>query len=87
MEHTVPSDRYIFHIRELPTTGMVVRKIREDFPQLRERVREPKKVDDSWPASLCAFDIENSEKAFGTNWKGWWESDKGTVEDILKFEK
>jgi hypothetical protein len=35
---------------------------------------------------LVKVDISKFENVFGTQWKGWWESAKGTVDDILRLE-
>ncbi|KAE8448353.1 hypothetical protein EG329_009597 [Mollisiaceae sp. DMI_Dod_QoI] len=87
LDRRVASGRYIFHIKELVTARMMARKIREEFPELRDRVAEPKEEGDGLMSPLCRFDTEKADKAFGTEWMGWWESIRGAVEDILEYEK
>ena len=60
-------------------------KVRETFPELRSRVPEPGEGD-GFPSPIVEFDISKFEKVFGSQWKGWWESARATIEDILAFE-
>jgi hypothetical protein len=41
---------------------------------------------DGLPIPLVKVDISKFENVFGTQWKGWWESAKATVDDILRLE-
>jgi len=52
---------------------------------LRSRVPEGG-AGDELPIPLVKVDISEFENVFGTQWKGWWESAKGTVDDILRLE-
>ncbi len=36
--------------------------------------------------NLIKTDISKFEKVFGSDWNDWWESSRGTVEDVLKLE-
>jgi NADPH-dependent methylglyoxal reductase len=63
----------------------VARKIREEFPELRSRVPEPAEGS-GIPESLITLDLKETEEVFGTAWKGWWESARATVVDILDSE-
>lgn len=63
----------------------VARKIREEYPALRDRI--PDVPEQAFPDTLLKLDTKETDEVFGTNWKGWWESVKLTVEDILTTEK
>ena len=52
---------------------------------MRSRVPEGG-AGDELPMLLVKVDISRFESVFGAQWKGWWESAKGTVEDILRLE-
>jgi hypothetical protein len=52
---------------------------------LRSRVPEGG-AGDELPIPLVKVDISKFGNVFGTQWKGWWESAKATVDDILKLE-
>ncbi|PQE19026.1 hypothetical protein CJF32_00010448 [Rutstroemia sp. NJR-2017a WRK4] len=86
-ESTPGNQRYVFHIGEPLTAAAVAQKIREEYPQLKDRVPAPKPGSDVVPDSLSRFDTSKSDAVFGTEWKDWWESVKATVDDILKYEK
>ncbi|KAM3070404.1 hypothetical protein ACMFMG_010231 [Clarireedia jacksonii] len=88
LRDTTPGNqRYVFHIREPVTAAAVAQKIREEYPQLRDRVPAPKPGSDVLPESMSRFDTSKSDAVFGTEWKDWWKSAKATVDDIVKYEK
>jgi len=80
------NERYLFHIRDLLNGPQLANKIREAYPQFRDRVPEGKEGDEI-PKRLAKTNISKFEKAFGSEWMNWWDSSRGTVEDILQLEK
>lgn len=83
----VPGGRYLLCIREKIEVRMVARRIREEFPGLRGRVLAPGVEGGEGNEVRCEVDVGEMERVFGMEWKGWWECVKGTVEDILMYEK
>ena len=77
--------RYLFHAGPLLKAQKVANQIRETYPQLRSRVPEGG-AGDELPIPLVKVDISKFGNVFGTQWKGWWESAKATVDDILRLE-
>jgi hypothetical protein len=63
----------------------IARKIREEYPELRNRV--PEASGSGLPKVLFKFDMSETDAVFGKNWKSVWESAKATVEDIITTEK
>lgn len=87
LENTTPGNqRYVFHIPEPITTNAVARKIQQEYPELSNRIPEPTPEASASPSSLSHFDTSKADAVFGRKWKGWWDSVKETVEDILKYE-
>ncbi|KAJ5621170.1 hypothetical protein N7510_005154 [Penicillium lagena] len=85
---SVPGNRrYILHAPEPITAVKVARKIREEYPQLKSRVPEAPAGGDGLIQPLAKFDTSEMNYHFGSEWKGWWESAKATIDDILKCEK
>ena len=82
---TPGNKRYLFNAGTM-SVNAVVRKIREEYPQLRERVLEGG-GGDGFPVPMAKCDTSRSDEVFGTEWKGWWESAKATVDDILEYER
>jgi NADPH-dependent methylglyoxal reductase len=78
------NERYLFHIRGLLSGPQLANKIREEYPQLRNRVPKGEEIEGA-PENLIKTDISKFEKVFGSNWNDWWESSRGTVEDVLKL--
>ncbi|OBT82007.1 hypothetical protein VE02_09908 [Pseudogymnoascus sp. 03VT05] len=80
------NERYLFHSGHPQNSSEVAKKIREEYPQLRNRV--PKVLDKSAESLVkVKVDTSKSDKVFRGPWKDWWESAKDTVDDIVKFEK
>ncbi|OBT40169.1 hypothetical protein VE00_08808 [Pseudogymnoascus sp. WSF 3629] len=80
------NERYVFHSGLPQNSSEVAKKIREEYPQLRNRV--PEVLDESAESPVkVKVDTSKSDKVFGGPWKDWWESAKDTVDDIIKFEK
>ncbi len=75
----------MFYTHPLLNANELANKVRETYPELRSRVPEGGKGD-GLESLKVRVDIEKFEKVFGNQWKGWWESARGTVEDILKYE-
>ncbi|CZR51026.1 uncharacterized protein PAC_00901 [Phialocephala subalpina] len=90
-KESVPGGRYVFHTKDIVSANMVARKVREEFPEFKGRVLEP--AEDTVlgmgkvKGDLCVFDVGKSERVFGGEWKGWWESIKKTVEQIVEYER
>jgi hypothetical protein len=61
--------------------------IRDEFPQLKDRVPAPDKdAGDGLPPNLAKTDISKFEKAFGTqNWKSARASALDGVADIVAY--
>jgi hypothetical protein len=87
LDSSISRNRRIFHGPELITVTNVARKIRQEYPQLRARIPEPPTDGDGLLQLLAKFDTSQAYTFFGSQWKGWWESAKATVEDILKYEQ
>jgi nucleoside-diphosphate-sugar epimerase len=79
------NERYIFRSPEILVGDVVAMGIREDFPQLRDRVPAPLKSGGTGaPPDLVHVSTAKFEKAFGQRqWKSMRQSVKETVEDIL----
>jgi len=78
------NERYLFHIRDVLIGPQLANKIRKEYPQLRNRV--PEGVEgEGIQENLIKTDISKFEKVFGSDWNDWWESSRGTVEDVLKL--
>jgi hypothetical protein len=58
-------------------------KIRENYPELKDRIAEGADVD-GWPTPLAKSDNSKAEKVFGSNWKSAWESAEATVKDVIQ---
>lgn len=80
------NERYLFHSGHLQDSSEIAKKIREEYPQLRNRVPEVGEKTAESPIKVTV-DTAKSDKVFGVPWKDWWESTKDTVDDIVKFEK
>jgi NADPH-dependent methylglyoxal reductase len=82
----VPGNRRYLASAGVMDSNDLARKIRDEFPQLRSRVPEPP-VGGSIPDTLVKLDLAETEKVFGTTWKGWWESARATIVDIIASEE
>lgn len=80
------NERYLFHSSHPQDSAEVAKKIREEYPQLRNRVPEVGEDRAESPVKV-KVDTSKSDRVFGGPWKDWWESAKDTVDDIIKFEK
>jgi hypothetical protein len=83
---SIPGDeRYIFRSPETLVGDVVAKGIREDFPQLRDRIPAPSERNASEvPEGLVNVSTAKFERAFGQwQWKSRRLSIKETVEDIL----
>lgn len=78
------NERYLFY-SDILSGPRLADKIRKEYPQLRSRIPEGG-TGDGFPAPLAKPDISKFKAVFGDGWKGWWDSAKGTVEDILAYE-
>jgi hypothetical protein len=72
------NERYLFHTSHLLDNSELANKIREEYPQLRDRVPEGAKAG-SASAIKMMTDTAKSDKIFAGPWKGWWESAKDTL--------
>jgi NADPH-dependent methylglyoxal reductase len=82
----VPGNRRYLASAGIMDSNDVSRKIRDEFPQLRSRVPEVPEGG-SVPGTLVKLDLAETNRVFGTAWKGWWESARATVVDILASEE
>ncbi|KFY41600.1 hypothetical protein V495_04869 [Pseudogymnoascus sp. VKM F-4514 (FW-929)] len=80
------NERYLFHSGHPQDSAEIAKKVREEYPQLRSRVPEVSQERAESPVKV-KVDTAKSDKVFPGPWKGWWESAKDTVDDIVKFEK
>ncbi|KIW25040.1 uncharacterized protein PV07_10713 [Cladophialophora immunda] len=77
----------MFHSPELMVTDEIARAVREDFPQLRDRVPAPEE-DVNGGANMVKTDISKFEQAFGgQQWKSARVSARETVADIVAYEE
>ncbi|KIW96389.1 uncharacterized protein Z519_03458 [Cladophialophora bantiana CBS 173.52] len=83
------NERYMFHSPELMVANDVARGVREDFPQLRDRVPAPEEdAGGGPPPNLVKTDMSKFEKVFGRQqWKSARESARETVEDIVAYDE
>jgi hypothetical protein len=83
------NERYLFESADQMSGPFLATKIREVFPQLRDRVPAPKDNNDGIPSPLLKRDTSKADLVFGpkTQWKDAWTSARGTVEDIINLEK
>jgi NADPH-dependent methylglyoxal reductase len=82
----VPGNRRYLTSAGVMDSNDVARKIRDEFPQLRSRVPEPP-VGGSIPDSLVKLDLAETDRIFGTAWKGWWETARATIVDVIASEE
>ncbi|KAF1941775.1 NAD(P)-binding protein [Clathrospora elynae] len=82
----VPGNKRYLASAGIIDSNDVARKIREEFPQLRNRVPEPA-AGTGIPDALVTLDLAETDEVFGTAWKGGWETARATVLDILTTEK
>ncbi|KAL5347324.1 hypothetical protein ACLOAV_007635 [Pseudogymnoascus australis] len=80
------NERYLFHSSHPQDSAEVAKMIREEYPQLRNRVPEVGEDRAESPVKV-KVDTSKSDRVFGGPWKDWWESAKDIVDDIIKFEK
>ncbi|KFY12227.1 hypothetical protein V492_04005 [Pseudogymnoascus sp. VKM F-4246] len=80
------NERYLFHSGHFQDAAEIAKKVREEYPQLRNRVPEVGEERAESPIKV-KVDTAKSDKVFPGPWKDWWESAKDTVDDIVKFEK
>ncbi|EXJ63791.1 hypothetical protein A1O7_00126 [Cladophialophora yegresii CBS 114405] len=86
------NQRYLFHSPELMAPNPIAAAIREEFPQLRDRVPAPvpeegSGSDDGMPANLVKTDMSKFESAFGKRtWKSARVSALEAVQDIVDYE-
>lgn len=80
------NERYLFHSHHFLESSEIAKKVREEYPQLRNRVPEVGQERVESPIKV-KIDTAKSDKVFPGPWKDWWESVKDTVDDIIKFEK
>ncbi|KAF1991988.1 NAD(P)-binding protein [Aulographum hederae CBS 113979] len=78
------NERYLF-FDGVVSSNEAANKIREAYPQLRDRVPEGGEGK-GLPPTLAQFDISKAEKVFGNQWKGWWKTVDASVKDILEYE-
>ncbi|OCT53165.1 putative NAD dependent epimerase/dehydratase [Cladophialophora carrionii] len=83
------NQRYLFHSPELMAPNPIAAAIREEFPQLRDRVPAPDEGSGSGePANLVKTDQSRFESAFGKRtWKSARLSALETVQDIVDYER
>ena len=81
------NERYLFEAEEWISGPPLAAKVREAYPQLRDRVVAPKDDGNGIPSPFVKLDTSKADKAFGpkTQWKDWWTSAQGTVEDIINL--
>lgn len=70
------------------SSNNAARMIREDFPQLRDRVVKPDEAAGGAGIhpTLIKSDASKAEKVFGSQWKSARQSIRETVEDIITLE-
>jgi nucleoside-diphosphate-sugar epimerase len=86
----IPSDeRYIFRSPEILVGDIVAKGIREEFPQLKDRVPAPLNSDGPVVSpGLVDVSTAKFEREFGQRqWKSMRQSIKETVEDILAHDR
>ena len=85
--HIPGNERYIFHSHEMMLTTPTVLAIREEYPQLRDRVPAPETgADSSVPQNLVKTDRSKFEKAFGKQeWKSARVSALDTAGDLVAY--
>jgi len=83
------NERYLFEAAGEMSGPILAAKIREAYPQLRDRVPAPKDDSDGVPRPLVKRDTSKADLVFGpkTQWKDAWTSARGTVEDVINLEK
>ncbi|KIY00221.1 uncharacterized protein Z520_03906 [Fonsecaea multimorphosa CBS 102226] len=90
------NERYMFHSPELMIGDDIARAVRENFPQLRDRVPAPEEgaagaaADNNSGVSpnLVKTDMSKFEQAFGRQqWKSARDSARETVKDIVAYEE
>ncbi|KAF2837901.1 NAD(P)-binding protein [Patellaria atrata CBS 101060] len=87
LNDSVPgNERYLFAHPSLLSPNHLANKIRETYPELRDRVPAAGE-DNGLPKPLPTLDTSKADKVFGTAWKGLWESARWAVEDVLAWEK
>jgi hypothetical protein len=87
LSSNIPGNRrYLFHSDDLILGDDVANFIRQQFPQLRNRVPAGN-TNPIVPENLLKTDISKSKKVFGNDWKNWKESLIPMVNDILQAEK
>jgi hypothetical protein len=81
------NERYLFNSPEVMAGNLTAQVIRDEFPQLKDRVPAPDKdAGDGLPPSLAQTDISKFEKAFGRqNWKSAKASALEGVADIVAY--
>jgi hypothetical protein len=77
------NERYVIRSRDLMSAPRLAKKIREKYPELKDRVPEGGDQD-GWPTPLARSDVSKAEKVFGSNWKSAWESVEAMVKDVIK---
>lgn len=90
MDPKVPgNERYLFEAAGSISGPLLATKVREAYPQLRDRVPAPKDDSDGIPNPVVRYNTSKADKVFGpkTQWKDWWTSAQGTVEDIINLEQ
>lgn len=79
------NERYLFHSPGKMSSNYMATKGGEEFPEPRDRVSVAGKGD-SFPTPLVDCDIPKFEKTFGSDWIGWREPARGTVEVNTRLE-
>jgi hypothetical protein len=79
------NERYLFHAGVM-SGNRIADKVRETYSELLKRVPAGGKGD-GFPEPMAKVDVVRFEEVFGRDWMGWWESTRGTVKDILRYEK
>jgi hypothetical protein len=81
------NERYLLEAEGSISGPLLATKVREAYPELRDRVPAPKDDSDGIPSPMVKSDTSKAEKAFGpkSQWTDWWTSARGTVEDIVNL--
>jgi NADPH-dependent methylglyoxal reductase len=83
LEKVPGNERYLIRSRELMSAPRLAKKLREKYPQLKNRIPEGGDYDD-WKEPITEVDVSKAEKVFGHQWKGAWESAEAVFDDIVK---
>ena len=87
--HRVPgNERYLTVSNELLDLKLIGNKLREEYPELQGRIPESEDASSGrWENSFCKVDTSKGDNIFGRDWKSGYDSVKGIVFNVLKWEK